>query len=97
MKITTTQALELIEATQPDKSKMGKLFKVAFTKRTDGSKREMKARLGIQRNLTGNGMSYDASKRNLKTVWSADSQGYRNIPLEGLNTLTIGSDTYEVC
>lgn len=83
----------LIKSTQSETGKKGKLFTVKFFKR-DGSIRTMKARLGLQRNLTGKGLSFDPATKALMPVWSADSQGYRMVNLATVFELKIGKETY---
>ena len=86
--ITTEQVGALIALTQNTVGSKGRLFTVTFTKK-DGTPRTMRARLGMQRNLTGKGMSYNPASKGLVTVWSADKQGYRSIKLDRVTQLAI--------
>ena len=74
----------------------GRLFSCTFTKRSDGSERRMVARLGVAKGLKGGAPAYDASSRDLLTVWDMSAGGYRSIPVEGVRRLKCGGRTYEV-
>lgn len=88
MTMTTQEIINLIKTeTRPGVDK-GKLFEVTFTKK-DGTIRKMRCRLGVQRNLTGKGMSWNPEDRGMLTVWSADSQGYRNVNLATVTSLRL--------
>ena len=65
----------------------GKIFTVSFTKRTTGQPRTMNCRRGVQHDLVGAGKGYDDSEKQLMTVWSLDSEGYRTIPLDAVHEL----------
>lgn len=84
----------LINSTQPEKGKKGKPFFVDFTKR-DGSLRTIKGRLGLQRNLTGKGMSFNPATKGLMPVWSIGDQGYRMVNLNTVSSLQIGKKVYD--
>jgi hypothetical protein len=83
----------LIATTQPNKGEKGHLFTISFIKK-DGTPRTMRARLGMQRNLTGKGMSFNPATKGLLPVWSADSQGYRMVNLNTVTELKIGNQTF---
>jgi hypothetical protein len=85
--MTPNEIREIILATQNEDGGKGRLFTITFRKK-DGTLREMRARLGMKRNLTGKGQSYDPSKFNLITAWEADN-GYRNIPLDRVVSLFV--------
>jgi hypothetical protein len=89
--ITTEQVSALIAMTQNGSGK-GQLFTVTFHKK-DGTLRTMRARLGMQRNLTGRGMSYNPASKGLVTVWSADKQGYRTVKLDKVVSLSLRDRT----
>lgn len=69
----------LILGTRPDTSRKGKAFKVTFIK-SNGERREMRARLGVTKGVTGKGMAYNPADYNLITVWELNN-GFRVIPL----------------
>jgi hypothetical protein len=57
----------------------GKIFTVKFIKRSDGSLRTMRARLGVKSALKGGEQAYDPKKYNLITVYDMDKKDYRSI------------------
>ena len=66
---------ELIESTA------GKFFTVTFVKK-DGTIRTMTARTGVRKGVTGQGLKFNPSERNLKVVWSCDAETFRMINLD---------------
>ena len=81
--MTIKKLRKLFADTQPNPEKKGKVFRLKFIKR-DGSVRNMKARLGMQRNLTYTGQNYNPSEYDIQTVWSVGDQGYRNVRLDSI-------------
>ena len=92
MKISTADALRLILDSD------GRLFSVTFVKRSDGSLRSMVARRGVSKGVTGAGMSYDPADHKLVTVYEfTNGEGqFRSIPIDGVTSLTIDGQAYEV-
>ena len=84
---------QLIQSTQPERGKKGKPFFVSFVKR-DGTGRTIKGRLGLQRNLTGKGLSFNPATKGLMPVWSIGDQGYRMVNLNTVRELQIGKKVY---
>lgn len=80
--VTKNGAMALI------KENKGKFFGVSFTKK-DGTHRDMVARLGVTRHLTGKGQKYSPQDHGLLTVFDVANKGYRNINLETLSQLRI--------
>lgn len=72
----------------------GAIFSVEFIKRTDGSTRKMVCRLGVRKHLKGGGTHYNASQRNLLTVFDMENKGYRSIPAESIKRLIVGGQTF---
>lgn len=70
--------LELIKRTK------GRFFRIVFYKRTNGERREMVARTGVHKDLTGEGLKFDPAKRNLKVVYDTGKRGYRMVDLESV-------------
>lgn len=62
----------------------GKFFVVRFIKRTNGELRQMVARIGVHKDVTGRGMSYDPDKKNLRVIRDMHKKDYRMIPLDGV-------------
>jgi hypothetical protein len=79
---------ELIESTQPNPEKKGKLFRVEFIKR-DNTHRVIRGRLGMKHGLTYTGQSYNPGDYGMKTVWSTQDKGYRNIRLDSIVSLML--------
>jgi alkyl hydroperoxide reductase subunit AhpF len=90
MKISRSRATDLIHNSK------GKVFGVKFVKRTTGETRNMSARLGVQKYVTGEGLKFSPSRKNLVTVFDMNKKGYRMVNLEGLTNLNINKNSYEV-
>jgi hypothetical protein len=67
MKISLKTAILKIKAVPT-----GRFFKVVFTKRTDGSRREMLCRTGVSKYLKGGAQAYEPDAKNLIFVWDAE-------------------------
>ncbi len=72
----------------------GQIFSVEFIKRTDGSLRRMVCRLGVKKHLKGGTAAYDAKEHNLLTVFDMENRGYRSIPVEAVQSLTVHGQTF---
>ena len=106
--INNEQAFSIIEATRAQ----GTIFTVTFVKRTTGEIRTMNARLGVKRGVTGVGMAYKPSEKNLIACYdvekakemkaqglddvAAAKKSYRMINLEGIISLTVSGQAYTV-
>ena len=62
----------------------GKIARVTFIKRSDGSERKMICRTGVKKGLTGRGAAYDPESKNLLTVFDMEKGAYRTIPCENV-------------
>ncbi len=79
----------------------GKVFYVRFTKQ-NGDEREMQARLGVSKFVTGKGLSYDPENRgNMIVCDMAQTKDvtdkrrpYRTIKLESVLEFRCGEDTW---
>ena len=96
VKIGKVKALELIKKSD------GKVFGVKFTK-TDGSLREMCARLKVKKNIKGVGKRFDPNELGYITAFdmnAPDDRGgkgdYRHININTLQHLSIGGKEYEI-
>ena len=94
-KISTKTAEELI------RNSRGRFFSVKFVKRTDNNTiRYMTARTGVHSSphvkLTGKGMSFSPSEKNLINVYVPAVKSYRNIPVENILELKTGGILYPV-
>lgn len=74
----------------------GQIFTVAFRKRSNGELRIMNARLGVQKDLTGKGMSYNPKSHGLMTVFDMQKQEYRMVDTEAVIWAKVNGTTYTV-
>lgn len=72
----------------------GKLFRVTFIKRTTGEERTMVCRMGVTKDLTGKGLSYEPKDKGLVTVYDMQKRGYRSIPIEGIKEIRLSGEIY---
>lgn len=72
----------------------GRFFSVEFIKRTTGETRQMQARLGVTKHLKGGTKKYSDVSKNLLTVFSVDAKGYRSIPIDGIQSMTVKGTRY---
>lgn len=79
--------LEIINDTK------GKFFTVTFVKKC-GTVRKMTARTGVRKGVNGNGLKFNPSERNLKTVWSCDAQSFRMVNLDSILKVRFKGKTY---
>lgn len=75
-----------------DKAK-GTIFSIGFWKK-DGTYREMVCRFGVNKNLTGKGMSYDPLDRGMFCVYDMQKQGYRMVRVDAIDTIKIKKRVY---
>lgn len=68
----------------------GKFFRIVYFKRTNGKRREMVARTGVRKGLTGEGLKFIPAERNLKVVWDTGKKGYRMVDLETVTEFQCG-------
>ncbi len=73
----------------------GKIFSVEFVKRSTGELRTMTARLGVRKHLQGSKKAFNPAQHNLLTVFDMDAKGYRSIPVEAIQGLTVGGQTFD--
>lgn len=71
-----------------------RFFNVEFIKRSTGELRTMQARLGVKKHLEGGSKAYDDKTKNLLTVFSTDANGYRSIPIDLIQSMTVKGTTY---
>ncbi len=77
-------------------STAGRIFRVAFSKRSDGSLRTMNCRIGVHKFLRGGPRSYGPADHNLYIVYDVWRKGYRAIPLERVISLRINKANVKV-
>ena len=86
--ITTTQLTDMVNN--------GRIFGVSFIRRTTGELRTMSCRLGVKKFLRGGKLSYSPAEKQLLTVFSMSDKGYRSIPLESIQRVSVGGQTFSV-
>ena len=72
----------------------GAIFYVEFIKRSTGDLRKMKCRAGVKKYLKGGSKAYSTKQHNLLTVFDMEAKGYRSIPVEAIQRLTVGGQTF---
>lgn len=90
------QSIERDELVDKIKKTNGKIFNVAFIKRTDNSFRRMNARLGVKSYLKGGQMPYNPIDKQLIPVFDMNKKGYRSISTENIISATILGEQYTV-
>ena len=73
----------------------GKTFSVVFTKRTTGEQRHMVCRLGVKKHLKGGDAAYDAKAHDLLPVFDMEKGGYRSIPVDAVQRITVHGQTFD--
>ena len=83
-------------AIQMIKDSKGKIFGVTFIKRTTGDIRNMSARLGVSKGVTGEGLNYNPESKQLLTVYDMHKKQYRMLNTETLSQLNIQGQLYSI-
>lgn len=65
-----------------------KIFTVTFIKRTTGEIRTMNAMRGVRKGVTGEGLPFDPSEKNLLTVYDVKKKGHRFVNLNEIISFT---------
>ena len=74
----------------------GQFFNVEFKKRTTGEQRNMTARVGVSKYITGEGLKYNAKEKDLLPVYDMIAKGYRMVSIDGITQLRANGETYIV-
>ncbi len=74
----------------------GKFFSIQFVKRSTGEVRQMLARTGVKKFLTGGGLKFDPVVHKLITVWDVQKEAYRSIPIEGITHFKVEGEWEDV-
>lgn len=93
MKISKETAKQLIFDTL--KVNNGQIFGVQFVKK-DGTIRDMVARLGVKKGVTGEGMKYNPADFNLITAFDMQKKEYRSISIDTLTQLKVDGQVFDV-
>lgn len=72
----------------------GRFFYVEYVKK-DGTIKRTTARLGVRRNITGEGLGYDPAKKSLMVIWDVKAHGYRMLNLRTILYLRCGDLVYD--
>ncbi|SFL24154.1 hypothetical protein SAMN05216302_104620 [Nitrosomonas aestuarii] len=72
---------------------VGAIFSVEFIKRSNGELRKIVCRLGVKKLLCGGEKAYDSKQHNLLTVFDMENGGYRSIPVEAIQRLSVNGQT----
>lgn len=72
----------------------GHIFTVEFIKRTTGELRKMKCRTGVKKHLKGGTLAYSPKDNGLLTVYDLEAKGYRSIPVQNVQRLSVGGQTF---
>jgi hypothetical protein len=75
-------------------STKGRIFKVVFVKRSDGSCRSLTGRIGVSKYINGKGMAFDPSDKNILVVFEMRSKSYKCIPLDNVLCLFYAKKNY---
>ena len=74
----------------------GKFFVVDFIKRSDGTRRRMRATTNYQKHLKGGTLNYSPKDKGLLVVWSLDSAGFRSIPTNNVLEIHANGEIYTI-
>ena len=88
--ITRDEVREIVSNTN------GQFFNVEFKKRTTGELRNMTARVGVSKYITGEGLKYNAKEKDLLPVYDMITKGYRMVSIDGITQLRANGETYIV-
>lgn len=88
--ITRDEVREIVSNTN------GQFFNVEFKKRTTGELRNMTARVGVSKYITGEGLKYNAKEKDLLPVYDMIAKGYRMVSIDGITRLRANGETYIV-
>lgn len=89
-KITYSELSAFIDKTN------GRIFRVVFSRRSDGVQREMLCRTGVHSRHNGGTIPFDPSSRGLYSVYDVKKKSYRFIPLENVICLRFAKTNFRV-
>lgn len=72
-----------------------KIFAVTFVKRTTKEIRTMNAMRGVRKGVTGQGLSFNPSDKNLLTVYDMKKKGHRFVNLDEVISFTANKKKFE--
>lgn len=71
------------------------LFGITFIKK-NGEVRKLHGRLGVKKGLTGKGMAYNPTKKNLMVVWDMQKHAYRMVNCDTITEIRTNGQTLKV-
>jgi hypothetical protein len=74
----------------------GRIFRVVFSRRSDGRQREMLCRTGVHRARKGRRLPFEPSQRALFSVYDVSKRAYRFIPLENVICVRFAKVNYRI-
>jgi len=77
-------------------STSGRIFKVVFSRRTDGRQREMLCRTGVKADQNGGIIPFNPISKNLFSVYDVQKKAYRFIPLENVICIRYAKTNYRI-
>lgn len=89
-KITSSCLADFINSTS------GRIFRVVFSRRSDGSQREMVCRTGVHSRHNGGTIPFDPISLGLFSVYDVQKRAYRFIPLENVICIRFAKTNYRV-
>jgi hypothetical protein len=89
-KITSHDLLGFLRNTK------GRIFRVVFSRRSDGKQREMVCRTGVNCRHNNGTIPFDPSSKNLFSVYDVHKRAYRFIPLENVICIRFAKKNYRV-
>jgi hypothetical protein len=89
-KISCSCLADFLESTS------GRIFRVVFSRRSDGKQREMVCRTGVISRHNNGTIPFDPSSMNLFSVYDVHKKAYRFIPLENVICLRFAKTNYRV-
>jgi len=88
--ITPQQAVLLMERSR------GRIFSVAFIKRTTGEYRKMTCRKSVKKGVNGKGLKFDPLKKSLMTVFDMNKAAWRSININTLQEIAINKERFVI-
>lgn len=73
----------------------GKFFTITFLKRKTGELRTINCRINADNKLKGGELPYVPMNKDLMVVWDIPNKGFRQIPIEGIQTLSMDGKKYK--
>jgi hypothetical protein len=74
----------------------GKIFSVAFIKRSTGESRHMNCRGQVKKGVNGTGLAFDPGEKGLISVYDMQSKGFRFISEESIQMIKANGEEYVV-